>query len=498
MKQPNWKTPLILSASLLTVGTFAYWLQYSHKPKADKLDILNKKPIAVTTDDTQVALIKIKSNQGLIELKCESLTEKKCNGGTLGKWTITNPQGPKGELYAADPSTVKEFLTSAENTIATEVINLKDETPEKRKALLSEYGLSDEKRTNIETQFIELILADDKGTPGKRLTAWYGLEHPIGDKTFVASAVDGTINDQVIFLLSNQNKNAAFTKTLTNFRDKTLFTFERGQITEFAAKVTAENKNNGKLIGKKSSGLWTINGYPGNFEHIETMLSGIANAKAIEFVDKSLIKGLKPIITYDLKVGDKNYSLALYEKNLAEKKVGKEKLPAEKHYYAQSSEKNELVEVESILRSNIDKKQADLRNTVLFSETEKVTATQFKIVGTGFSNSPEFNYIKGTWRAKDPTKNWDTVIASKLIDLLAMTRIKDFVSPPPTGKELFKIMIGDDKNPTKSYFSIFEFKDNLYARDLNEKTSEAYLMEDSRKLALPKTENEWKIKTPTK
>ena len=36
-------------------------------------------------------------------------------------------------------------------------------------------------------------------------------------------------------------------------------------------------------------------------------------------------------------------------------------------------EKNELVEVESILRSNIDKTLVDLRNTILFTETEKVT-----------------------------------------------------------------------------------------------------------------------------
>jgi hypothetical protein len=498
MKQPNWKTPLILSATLLTVGTFAYWLQYSHKPKKDQGNLLLKKPIALSKDDEQIVLLKIKSSQGLIELKCESIAEKKCSLGSLGKWTITNPHGPNGELYQADPSVVKEYLNTAANSIATEVIDLSEDTPEKRKSLLGEYGLNDEQRTKIETQFVEVIVADEKGNPGKRLTAWFGADHPIGDKSFVASSVDGTINDKVIFLISQQTKNANFTKNLTNFRDKTLFTFDRKNITEFTAQVVAEKRNGGKLIGQKKDSLWTINGYPTNYEHIETVLSAIANAKAIEFVDASLIKGLKPIVSYSLKAGEKNYSLMIYEKTLPEKKVGNEKLPAEKHYYAQSSEKKDIVEVESILRSNIDKGLIDLRNTLLFSETEKVTSTRVKVEGAGFSSPIEFNYVKSNWAAQDTSKNWDPAIAKRIIDLFAMTRIKDFVSPPPTGKELFKVSIGDEKNPTKFHFSIFSVKEQLYARNLNEKTSEAYLMEESMKLALPKTENEWKIKPTSK
>jgi hypothetical protein len=498
MKQPNWKTPLILSATLLVIGTFAYWLQYSHKPKKDKSDLQTKKPIALASDDTQVALIKIKSTHGLIEIKCESLAEKKCSGGSLGKWVITNPPSPTGEFYAADASVVKEFLNTATTTVATEVIDLAEETVEKRKALLTDYGLSDEQRPSLNTLFVELIVADDKGNQGKRHTAWYGVEHPIGDKTFVASAVDGVVNDQVIFLISNHTKSSHFSKSLRNFREKTLFTFDRQNITAFSAKVVAEQKNNGKLIGKKENGAWTINGHPASFDHIETVLSAIANAKAVDFVDKKVIQGLKPAITYELQAGEKKYSLAIYEKHIAEKKIGKEKLPAEKHYYAQSSEKNELVEVESILRSNIDKTLVDLRNTILFTETEKVTASKFKIEARGYTASPEFQYSGGKWAALDPSQNWEVTIASKLLDLLAMTRIKDFVSPAPTGKELMKISVGDEKNPTKFHYSIVEVKDKLYARNLNEKTNEAYLMEDSMKLALPKSESEWKIKSPTK
>ena len=230
MKQPNWKTPLVLSAALLGIGTFSYWLKYSHTPKKEKAETQTKKPLALPTEDSQVAMVKIKSTRGLIEIKCDSLSVKKCSVTTLGKWTITNPAPKSGDPYVADPTELKNFLSGVTNAVATEVIELKDETPEKRKSLLSEYGLSDEKRTNVETQFIELILADDKGATGKRLTVWFGQEHPLGDKTFVASATDGTVNDQTVFLLSNQFKNSNFGKTVTNFREKSIFTFDRKDV----------------------------------------------------------------------------------------------------------------------------------------------------------------------------------------------------------------------------------------------------------------------------
>ena len=78
-----------------------------------------------------------------------------------------------------------------------------------------------------------------------------------------------------------------------------------------------------------------------------------------------------------------------------------------------------------------------------------------------------------------------------------MTRIQDFVSPVPSGKEIVKLTIGDDKNPAKFKMSFFTAKDKLYARNLNDKNNEAYLMEESMKSALPKTENEWKLQNPT-
>ena len=100
---------------------------------------------------------------------------------------------------------------------------------------------------------------------------------------------------------------------------------------------------------------------------------------------------------------------------------------------------------------------------------------------------------EGKWRASDSTKNWDSENASRIIAILSVTRIKDFVSPPPVGKEVFTLSLGDEKNATKVHYRFYSIKDRIYALNLNEKLNEAYLLEDSMLAALPKTENEWKI-----
>lgn len=227
-----------------------------------------------------------------------------------------------------------------------------------------------------------------------------------------------------------------------------------------------------------------INTFTANHDRVETLLSSIAGAKAVEFADAGAIRGLSPVVEYDVKTGDKTHSLALFEKTSNGKK-----------YYARSSDRKEIMEVDSQLRSNIDKSVNELRNNNLFSDTEKVTATRFKVEGKGYQANPEFELIQGKWNPKDSSRNWDGSLAERLIDLLSVSKIKDFVSPPPTGKELYQIRIGDDKNPAKFNIAVISAKNNLYARNLNEKNNEAYLMEESMSRSLPKTEMEWKKKT---
>jgi hypothetical protein len=473
MKQPSWKTPLILSATLFGVGTFAYWLQYSHKPKTEKESNQTKKPIALPSDNTQIAMVRIKSTLGLIELKCESLSAKTCTPSSDGKWIISNPIGPNGILYPTDLSIVKEVLGAVNNATAAELVDLSEDSPEKRKSLMNDYGLSDEKRPTIQTQFVEFVTLNPDGKPGKRYTAWFGIEHPLGDKTFVASSVDGVVNEKTVFLISNFTRNTIFQKTADHFRDKTLFKFDRNAVQELTGPG---------VMAKKDNGLWRVNGLDANQDRVNTLLSAIANAKALAFESESILKGQKPLLKYALKVGSTTHAVELFEIKFKE----------ESRIYARVPGQKEIFQMDAVFKGNLDKKAKDFRNTILLTDAEKVTATKIRASAKTYSSPLEFEYAGGNWKAKDPSKNLDATVASKLLNLLAVTRVQDFVSPVPSGKEVMDLIIGDEKKADKFHYSLFLSKDKLYAKNLNAKSSEALLLEDSFKNALPKAENDWK------
>jgi|GEM_PF-2536681 len=490
MKQPNWKTPLILSASLLAIGSFAYWLQYSHKPKEEKSESQLKKPLGIPSDDSQIAYFKIKSTTGLIEAKCDDLAKKKCKVSDDGHWTLTYPK-----TYPADTEAVKTFLKEVTGVLATETVDLKDETPEKRKQLMDEYGLSPEKRTSLQSQFIELTLGPDQNGKETKLTAWFGAQHPIGDKTFVARAVNGQVNDQTIFLISNFFK-SNFGKTVTTFRDKKLFDFDRSTITAFTAKTSS-----GKLSAAMKDQLWTINGFAGDYDRMETLLSAISQLKAIEFPESSILKGLKPIVTYELtgSTKDQHFTLSLYEKDTRAKDA-KKHTPPEKHYYATNGDKTTVFEVPALIRTQIDKSVSDLRDGLLLSQAEKVTTTRFQLEGKAYPAPVTFEFKDGSWTAPAKTeKKIDGNNIPKLFDIMTRSRVKAFVAPPSGAHvQELTLSMGDDKNSTRSHYLFFTVKkgkeEHLYAKDLNSKTHEALELDDGiYKNALPFTPDSWKM-----
>lgn len=469
MKQPNWKVPFILSGTLLALGSFAYWLQYSHKPKSDKAAALTKKPIPI--GDEQITHFKIKSSNGLIEGKCESLAQKTCKPGVIGSWTITYPTNVKGDSEA-----IKEILSNMANIQATETIDLAEETPEKQKRLLGEYGLSDEKRTSLSTQFAEVTLEN-----GKKLAAWFGEEHPLGDKTFVGSSENANLNSKTIFLIANFYKNNLFGKTLTYFRDKTLFAFNRGDVISFEGRTTK-----GKLVGKLENGAWTINGVPGDYEHIETFLSAVAGAKAKEFVEKSALNNAKSIVQFKItaKSGDNRFEV-FEKKNKGEGFT----------YFMKTSYQPEVVEIENLLKNQVDLRNTDLRQTQILLKPYKALATRFKLEGKGFKPAAEFSFDGKDWKYSGQGEKLNADQAFAVLDQLGTLRAKDIISPAPAkSSELTTISIGDEKNPTRTHFEIYKVKDKIYGIDLNSKANEAYVLDDKFKKSFPFTRELWKMK----
>ena len=477
MKQPNWKAPLILSTTVLVLGSFAYWLAYSHKPKKEQADTQNKKPLIYPSETAQIIQFRLKSITGVIEGKCLSLAAKTCKAGDSGDWQITYPAQYKG-----DSDSIKSVISQFTNMMAVETIDLSDETPEKRKQLLEEYGLSDAKRTTLNAEFFELTFEN-----GKKTAAWFGDTHPIGNKIFVGSSQDNVLNDKTIFLMSPAAK-ADFDKPLTYFRDKSIYHFDRTTIDSFTAKTSS-----GKLDGKVDNGLWYINQKLGDHDRIETVFSSIAHLRAKDFAGADTLKGAKSVLNYHLHAPKESFDLELFFKNDQEK-MGKDVMTTP-HYYVKASGQTEIFEVDSDIKKQIDKSSGELRESALLKTTEKLTATHLKLSGGAYAEPVEFHSDGKAWSQKSAGMKLDPGQISSFLDLLINSHAKEIVALP-TDKKLdsFTFTLGDDAHPEKAKYLFFSTAKQVYAQDLNQKANEAYLLDQNLKSALPFKPDTWKMK----
>jgi hypothetical protein len=489
MKQPNWKPALILSTSLFVIGSFAYWLQYSYKPKKETAEQDLKKPLAFAADTVQIAGFRLKTASSLIEAECSSLGQKTCKVGTTGEWKVTHP-----EKLAGDSESIRDFLNNLSTMNASETIDLSEETQEKRSKMLEEYGLNEAKRAEPGAEFLELRLED-----GKKIAAWFGSAHPFEDKVYVAASTDGRMNDKKIFLIANFYRTSVFGKTLTSFRDKTIFKFDRHTIESFDAKTPQ-----GTVRAAKSGGLWTVNGLPADDDRIMTILIALSQAKVKEFPAVDASKGARSLIRYTLRPkGAPELSLELLSKK------GPKPNDAETHYLRTPS-LQQVVEVEGNLKVQLDRSLSYLRRNLLLTLVEKAFVTRLKVEGKAYPAAVEFRQDGNVWtpvpapnRLNGQMEKWDPEKLKTLLDQMATSHSPGIVAPAPGPKQdSVTITFGDEKNASKSRYEIYLARspgakkgtEKAFARDLNSPRNEAYELEDGLRNLVPFRPDSWKVK----
>ena len=474
MKQPSWKVPLILSSTVLVLGSFSYWLAYSHKPKQEKADTREKTPLHIP-DDAQIASFRLKSTKGVVEGKCTSLEKKTCRVDALGDWVLTYPIQAE-----ADEDAIKDMLSQFVNLKADETIDLSVETPENQKRLLDEYGLSDQKRTTLGAEFFEVTFEN-----GKKVALWLGENHPIGNRIFAASSEDNNLDTKKIYLVPPTSK-VSFDKPLTWFRGKTIFHFDRRDVKQFSAKVS-----DGRLEGVQKDGSWTINGKPGDRDRIETIFATIAQAKAKAFLPDTVLKGTKNTFQYKLEGQKEPVAFDLYFKI----NEAKEDDIANPNYYLKVAGRKDIYEVEFKFRDGIDKTVAYLRESALLNSTAKVTATLLTLSGKNYKGPAEFHFNGKDWSQTDKGQPVDAKQITSFLDLLINSHSKERVKmPKDTQVDTVTFTLGDEKDPKRYNYLFFSTKDAVYAKDLNSKENEAYWLDPKIKSALPFNPDQWKIK----
>jgi hypothetical protein len=486
-KGPGYTKQLALAVLLFAFGSFAYWLEFSKKPKEEAAKADEKKIFAIK--NAQIQRLEIEGAKRAdpaakdpkkeapylldVALECRSLAAKLCKPEDASRWELVEPLKAR-----ADDPTVNGLLKNYGNLTTSESIDLSTDTPEKRASLLTDYGLSPEKRKDPKTRKIRLFLAD-----GTVRTAYFGEKHPLSDGSFalVETGKDGPAptDDLKVFVVPEWQL-SVFDQKTSYFRDKKLIAGSERDIASFS--VALSKKNPGmKIEGKKDgNGKWTIRSgnreVPGDVDAIEAVLAGANQLSARDFVaerksdpnGKRALTGARPFydLTMRMKADDPESEIRLHLYEKAGPKSGDQ--PG-RTVYATVDGLDPLFELDPSTADRLDPKFDDLRPKRLIAVMDRYAVDGIAVEARGKSS------WKSTW--KKTGNDWTTegmkpVSKTKIdtiLDRLSSPVVTAFAGPAPGAETLVLRMSTPEKPLDKEGAYELEFwkKENrLYARDL--------------------------------
>jgi hypothetical protein len=477
--QPSWKKQLILASVLFVAGSAAYWLEFSHRPKNEEKEEASKKLFNVK--DQPVERMMVHDGARVFALKCVSAGEGLCKPGDNSRWELTEPAQAKG--LRADDSNANALLSAVNNLNSTEIIDLKEESPEKRASLLKEYGLDPASRAAKDAKRIQV---------GATI-AHLGLSHPIGEGIFAVTETDGKIDDSKVYLIPSYFK-TNFEHDLTYWRDKKIVPFTGAEVASFELEGSK-----GKVSGVKKGGQWTLNGaLPGDFENIDSLLSAAAFIQARDFLpDEKALAGTKKALTLKLQpeAPGEAITVALYEKaGTAPAKKGAPPATHGAKLYAKSSNLKGIVELERSVKDRLDKGPRDLRLQKLVTSVERYAIKSIEFSGGPLGAEPlTLAMSEAKWIFSKDKKDANREKVQAFLEKISGNRIQEFLAGakiPPGQDKGIQVSLGDEKDPKKRRLVFWHSgakKDKLYARDLGSKpgSEEAYLVDPAISQDLP-------------
>lgn len=456
----SWFNQLMMAALLLSLGTFAAWVQYKHKPKQEKEKEQSKKLFQLTS--SPVKSIQLVDGGKTIELSCLDASSQLCKPGDRSKWELTVPMKSR-----ADDSNANQLLSSLENLTATEIISLSEETAEKRATLLKDYGLDPTSRAAATAR--KVVVKDSTG----QWVAYLGVTHPFGENLFVLRETPSSIDESKVYLVPNRFKDH-FNNELTFWRDKKLFTVDTHEVESF----TLESKKVGKIQGIRKNGAWSLitsshGEVTGDIENIDGLLAAATALSAKKVVSENkndpkstqLLKRLQNSLTLTLNkapANEKEKPIPIVLKLFTQSK--------EESLYASISTVDPLYEMDAQAKDRLDKGVKDLRLVKLITSMERFSAKKLSFSGKSLGNEPMVLVnTNGKWLIEKTQTEAQPDKVQTLLEKLSGNRIQDFIASSQakgSPKDGIEITLSDEKNIPKRHFIFWKNGGKLYARDL--------------------------------
>jgi len=481
MAKLSWKRQLVLAATLFTLGTLAYWLEYKRKPEKEAAEEQSKKLFQIK--DAQIESIQVTDGKRSFNLVCSDQGAKLCKPGDNAKWELTEPN-----KLRADDANANALVSALNNLTVTDSIDLKEETPEKRANLLQQYGLDQAARAGAGVK--KVAVKSSKGMT----TVYLGQTHPIGESIFALMEQGGKPDETKVYLLPNYFK-SNLDHDLTYWRDKKLITMATHEVESFRLLGSKAN-----LSAERKDGQWTIHSGPafkedfaGDIENIDSLLSGATFLTARNFAAdkktdaraKAALAGAGKVLTLTLqkekgaaKEAPEPVTVTLFQKKGSPGKL-----------YATVSTLDPVFELDSGAKDRLDKGLKDLRLAKLVTSMERFTAKKLEFSGKPIGDKPlTIASQDGKWMIQPEKKDVASDKVQAFLDKITGNRIKDYLQGPsvPKGEEDgVKFVMSDDKTEGKRQFVFWRSGGKLFARDLLSKRNEAYLLDPSIQNDLP-------------
>ncbi|HTL12672.1 MAG TPA: DUF4340 domain-containing protein [Bdellovibrionota bacterium] len=485
MTGPNWNRQLGLAVALVALGGAAVFYSYKYKPHEE--EIAENSKLLLPFDDAAISELAVMGGTVNVRIKCTSTEAGMCKAGDQSNWDLLEPI-----KATADKSNVNSLMSTLKHLAATDIVDLKEEKAEKQAALMSEYGLGAKERQDPKTRHIELVLKS-----GKKITAWIGNPHPIGDKLFAATEIDGKLDTSRALLVPTYVK-TNFEKDLSYWRDKTLITVAAHRVESFLLKnehleaEVTKVKGGWDLHVKKGS---KTGDFPGDLENVDALITSVNYLRAKGFVSddknspvgKAATAGLKQTVSFtvhfkkpeDGSKAQEPITLTLFEKP-GKGKEGKAAEP--ERLFALASNMDPVFELEPGAKGRFNKELKDLRVTKLISSLERFGAKHLQFEGKPLGGQVltlDQKNDKWAYAANAPAalkgKTPDDSAVQKLLDQLAANRIREFLDSVPAGESdgLTVTITGDDPAAARKWV-IWKKDIKVYARDLKAAGKEAY------------------------
>ncbi len=481
-KNPGWSRPLALAGVLTVLSSAVYWLEFKKKPENEQRSEADRKIFRL--NEEQAAEIALVQGISTIRLACLDIETQQCRAGKNSRWEIRSPA-----KLSAENTSVHSLLSTLNNLLPTESIDLSKDSPERRQQLLAQYGLSAEQRRAA--QRVEIV--NDKGIQTSLLL---GDEHPLGNSRFAVleagSSGKLTLKDDKVYVLPQSFKEA-LSKPLSHWRNKKILTLAAHEISKISLKASKTS-----LTAEKRDGKWTLEGrdskgtyrdLPGDIENIDNWKSAIAFLSAREFAadnrnsreGRKTLSGATRIIELTLASDPKKEKGSEIRIEVFEKKS-----PSGGKLLVTASNLDPVFELEAGTRQRLEKTASDLRLSRLLASMDRFNAREIHFKSPAIGTAPVVFFRQDEkWSRKGKPKETDDSTVVALLEKLSGNRIKSFLPERPSGKDALEILLKDEKSGVLRQLQFWKDGERVLAKDLLSKRRETLELDASLAKALP-------------